>query len=63
MNDAMHEYITAETLCQMIEGTTPRTWANLRCRGGGPAYTHIGGRVRYRLADVREWLAANTVAS
>lgn len=58
-----HEYVTATTLCELIEGTTARSWANLRTRGGGPPYTHVGGRVRYRLADVRAWLDANTVSA
>jgi hypothetical protein len=34
------------------------TLATWRSRGLGPAYILLGGGVRYRVADVRGWLAA-----
>ena len=37
-------------------GWAPRTLANRRWDGSGPPYLKIGGRVRYRLADLADWL-------
>lgn len=44
-----------------LVGMTPGGLAEIRRRGGGPPYYRIGGRVRYRLADVRAWIASRTV--
>lgn len=56
-----HELVTAETLCDLVEGSTPRSWANLRSRGGGPPFVKIGGRVRYPIEDFRQWLDGQKV--
>jgi len=37
-------------------GVRPSTLANWRYRGGGPPYIKVGGRVRYRLAELGDWL-------
>jgi excisionase family DNA binding protein len=38
-------------------GVSPRTLANWRSRGGGPAYVRVGGKaVRYRFADLQEFV-------
>lgn len=37
-------------------GVTVTTLANWRWRGGGPRYIKAGGRVRYRLIDLVEWM-------
>lgn len=39
-------------------GLTVGTLANLRYRGGGPAYIRVGNRIRYRLSDLATWLDA-----
>lgn len=39
-----------------------KTLANWRSAGTGPAYARIGGRVRYRDADVDRWIDAQGVA-
>jgi predicted DNA-binding transcriptional regulator AlpA len=40
----------------------PATLENWRWAGRGPAFVRIGlRRVRYRVADLRAWLAARTV--
>lgn len=40
-------------------GTSEKFWHNLRCSGGGPRYVKLSPTiVRYRRADVDEWLAA-----
>ncbi len=36
------------------------TLANWRCRGVGPRFLRLGGRVRYRLADLADYLDAQT---
>jgi hypothetical protein len=33
----------------------------MRYRGTGPAYTRVGGRIRYRWSDVERYLAEQTV--
>jgi hypothetical protein len=33
----------------------------LRQRGGGPAYSRVRGRVRYRVADLDSWLDSGRV--
>lgn len=37
-------------------GLEASTLANKRWRGGGPPYLKVGGRVRYRLSDLADWL-------
>lgn len=45
-----------------ILGLATEGLAAIRRRGGGPPYYRIGSRaIRYRLADVRAWIAARTV--
>ena len=39
-----------------------KTLANWRSAGVGPAYARIGGRVRYREADLQAWVDAQGVA-
>lgn len=39
-------------------GVSVQTVYAWRCRGGGPPCYHLGRHVRYRLADVEEWLAS-----
>ena len=42
-------------------GMAPQTLINMRATGRGPAYVKIGGRVRYRLKDLEEYLEARKV--
>ena len=42
-------------------GKPPKTLANWRHLGIGPAYIKVGNGVRYRPADVDRWLDANTI--
>jgi hypothetical protein len=45
-----------------LVGLTPLGLADLRRRGGGPPFYRVGKRaVRYRLGDLRAWVAARTV--
>jgi excisionase family DNA binding protein len=40
-----------------------RTLERLRVSGGGPVYVKLGRLVRYRTADLEEWIAAHCVSS
>jgi hypothetical protein len=42
-------------------GMSVSALAQMRYRGGGPPYTRIGNRIRYRWSDVEKYLADNTV--
>ncbi len=45
-------------------GLSTATLEKLRCAGGGPRFISYSRRaVRYRLADLDEWMAARTVGS
>lgn len=39
-------------------GITPGVLAKWRLSGRSPAYVKVGGRVRYRVADLEAWIAA-----
>lgn len=40
-------------------GVSPRTLANWRCLGIGPAYVCVGRARRYRAADLSSWADAH----
>lgn len=42
-------------------GISPDTMKDYRQQGRGPRYTRVGKLVRYRMADVEEWLARHSV--
>ncbi|HEY0931784.1 MAG TPA: helix-turn-helix domain-containing protein [Gemmatimonas sp.] len=44
-------------------GLKPRTLANARCRGDGPKFTRVFGRIRYRRSELDAWLAGRTFRS
>lgn len=44
-------------------GIKASTLANWRWSGDGPRYLKVGGRVRYRLNDLAEWLEAQVRSS
>lgn len=53
------KYLTSaefEDLCNLPKGAA----AQLRYRGGGPAFIRMGGRIRYRREDIEAWIDANT---
>ena len=52
--------ITTEALAELTD-TPKATIVTQRCRGRGLPDIKIGRRVRYRLADVRAYLNANTI--
>lgn len=48
------EFYTPEQLAGEI-GTTVQALANLRSRGGGPPFVHVGRSVAYPVVAVRIW--------
>lgn len=44
-------------------GITPETLANWRWRDEGPSHVRVGRRVRYRLADLADYLDRQTRSS
>jgi len=61
MSDALEELearvmtISPEEVSTRL-GIERSTLDNWRWRGAGPSYIKVGGRVRYRLADLADWL-------
>lgn len=57
-------FLTPQDLAQRWAGVvTTGTLANWRCRGTGPHFTKLGGRVVYPIAKVEAWEAENTHAA
>lgn len=50
-NALLFDYEAAEIL--RLSKSTLNTW---RVIGKGPSYLKVGGRVRYKAGDLREWL-------
>ena len=48
---------------QNIFGISQRFLEVAAVKGGGPAYHKIGRNVRYRVADLRQWIKAQRVNS
>lgn len=44
-------------------GCERSTLANWRWAGGGPQYLKVGGRVRYRIMDLADWLDGQSRSS
>ncbi|REJ79725.1 MAG: DNA-binding protein [Acidobacteria bacterium] len=40
-------------------GVSPRTFENWRLTGSGPRYSKVGRLVRYRLADLEDYVERN----
>lgn len=55
----MDKLLSADELAELV-GVPPKTLADWRTRGIGPAYVRIGRHVRYRPADVEAWLQSRT---
>jgi len=65
----MHETLEDRTLTLSPDetagrlGLKPTTLANWRWSGRGPLYVKVGGRVRYTVVGLAEWLDDHTRAS
>ena len=63
LNDSSALSVNATEAAAML-GVSPRTLANWRTQGIGPAFVRIGAvhsRTLYRLDDLQAWLDANRV--
>lgn len=59
----MHTYLTAHAVAEKY-GIAVGTLANRRCLGLSPEYVRLpNGRIRYREADIIEWIESGTVAA
>lgn len=57
-------FLTPQALAQRWAGVvTTGTLANWRCKGVGPSFTKLGGRVVYPISKVEAWEAENTHAA
>lgn len=52
------QYFTPADLASRL-GIAPQTLANWRSQGKGPAFTRIGGRIRYTSAEVERYLSVS----
>lgn len=57
--DAQTTTVSPEETAERF-GNTVETLANWRWKGQGPRFVKVGGRVRYRLSDLAEWLDLQT---
>jgi hypothetical protein len=62
MIDQADKLLTTEEFCELAS-ISVRYAKALRVKGGGPPFVKFGTPVRYRLADVRAWIASRTVSS
>ena len=58
----MELYLTPRDAAEYLR-SSPSTLAKMRCRGGGPEFCRIGRAIRYRSADLDEWMASGVVRS
>ena len=50
-------YVDTRQAAQMV-GLSPRTMEYYRTTGQGPAFSRLGGRVRYAVSDIERWVRA-----
>ena len=58
----LEHWLTQRTIAAQLE-ISERTLERMRAEDTGPRFAKAGRRVLYRLADVEEWLEANSFAS
>jgi predicted DNA-binding transcriptional regulator AlpA len=57
MEHNLPQLLTEADASQLL-GLAPATLRNMRCTGRGPAFIKMGGLVRYRHADLVDWIEA-----
>lgn len=57
-----NDLLTPEQVAEMftLSTNTLKWW---RCKGKGPAYTKVGGRIRYEKKDVERFITQSRVES
>jgi hypothetical protein len=53
--------LTEKEAAEMIAGLKPGTLAKWRMRRRGPCYHKLGGRIRYKVADIQAWIDSSRV--
>jgi hypothetical protein len=53
--------LTEKEAAAMIVDLKPQTPAKWRLRRKGPKYLKLGGKIRYRVIDIQEWMEASLV--
>lgn len=61
MQSIEHERLLTRLEVQDIFGISKRFLEISACRGDGPPFIRVGRSVRYRVADIRDWIVANRV--
>ena len=51
--------LTEAEAAAMIVDLKPQTLAKWRLRRKGPKYLKLGGKIRYRVIDIQEWMEAS----
>jgi predicted DNA-binding transcriptional regulator AlpA len=54
------KFLTAKDV-RLAFGISEKTLANWRSQGRGPAYHKLGGKVRYAVADIEDWVRKGRV--
>jgi len=57
------ERLLSQSEVAELLGIAPRSLEGMRLKGTGCRFVRVGRLVRYRPADVAEWLASRTAAS
>ncbi|NHN89419.1 helix-turn-helix transcriptional regulator [Acetobacter conturbans] len=52
----LHEQLLTTPQAAHKLNISPRTLERYRCRGGGPVFRKMGGRVLYHVDDIRHWI-------
>ncbi|MDO8420690.1 MAG: helix-turn-helix domain-containing protein [Parvibaculum sp.] len=61
-NSGKPEPLLTEIQAAEFLNLSPRTLQAWRIKGGGPCFARLGRAVRYRQADLNQWLDAQTLA-
>jgi predicted DNA-binding transcriptional regulator AlpA len=57
-----HDLIEPSEVAQRL-GVTPQSLLTWRRKAKGPRYIKIGGRIKYPLSGVKDWLASRMMAA
>ena len=60
MSQPAKRYLTAADAAQYV-GYTPNTLAQYRCRGIGPNYRRVRGRILYAVEELDRWVQSYAV--
>ena len=58
MTQKEKKYLTAAHAAEYV-GYTPNTLAQYRCRGIGPSYVKVRGRVLYAVKELDRWIESH----